>query len=223
LLPLLLGVESVHAGEKPGRQLTGWGVARDPSHDCGFYLADGSLLISVPGSARPHDLAADIHVINAPRVLQPVRGDFTIQVRVDGRFQPGGESTKAGRTAYNGAGIVALMNERNVVTLARAALQDPGKEPKAYANFEIRVGGELERIGNTSDHPLPKDGPVFLRLERRGLKFLGAVSADGDSWDVLEPKELPEVWPKELQAGVVAISTSKYEFDPRFSKLQVLK
>ena len=92
-----------------------------------------------------------------------------------------------------------------------------------YANFEIRVGGKLQRMGRTGDHPLPKEGPVFLRLERRDGKFLAAVSADGIEWDVLEPKAVPAEWPKELQAGVAAISTSKAEFNPRFTKLQVEK
>lgn len=180
------------------------------------------MLISVPGT-QPHDLAADIETVNAPRVLQAVHGDFVVQVRVDGRFAPGGQSTKEGRTGYNGAAIVALADTNNVVTLARAVLQIPGRKAMPYANFEIRVGGELQRIGTTGDHPLPKDGPVFLRLERRGSKFIGSVSTDGTTWDLLESKDVPAGWPEELQAGVAAISTSKDEFNPKFSKLQVEK
>jgi hypothetical protein len=53
--------------------------------------------------------------------------------------------------------------------------------------------------------------------------MLGAVSTDGMDWNVLEPKNLPDDWAKELHVGVVAISTSKEEFNPRFSKLQLLK
>lgn len=222
-LGLLLDGQEAADRKETVRELAGWGTATDPDGDCKFFVAEDTLLISVPGSARPHDLAADINTTNAPRVLQPVRGDFTLQVRIEGRFAPGDESTKPGRTGYNGAGIVAMLDARNVVTLARAVLQRPGQDAVPYANFEIRVGGQLQRIGLTGDHPIPKDGPVFLRLERRGAKILGAVSADGISWDVLDPKEVPEEWPKELQTGVVAISTSKDEFNPRFSKLQVLK
>lgn len=208
--------------KEASRVLPGWGTALDPDNDCKFFLAKDSLLISVPG-ARPHDLAADIGVINAPRVLQEVHGDFTLQVKVEGRFTPGDESTKAGRTGYNGAALIAMADSNNVVTLARAVLQHSGEEAQPYANFEIRVGGELQRIGLTGDQRLPKDGPVFLRLERRGNKFLGAASTDGVNWNVLEPKEIPSSWPTKLQAGVAAISTSKEEFNPRFSKLQTLK
>jgi hypothetical protein len=215
------GSTSPSLDKQTKRELPGWGTAVDPDHDCTFFLAEDALSISVPGS-HPHDLAAEIHSTNAPRVLQSVRGDFTIQVRVEGRFAPGDESTQPGRTGYNGAAVVAMSDAENTVTLARAVLQR-GEEAEPYANFEIRVDGELQRIGLTGDHPLPKAGPVFLRLERRGSKFLGAVSADGMSWDVLGAKQIPEEWPKELQTGIAAISTSKEEFNPRFSKLQILK
>lgn len=205
----------------PGN-LPGWGAATDPDGDCRFYLAKRSLLIHVPGSATPHDLAAEIGTVNAPRVLRKVTGDFTIQVKVEGRYNPGGESTKEGRTGYNGAGIIAMTDTNHVITLARAVLQHEGGEPRPYANFEMRTGGELQRMGITSDCPIPLKEPVYLRLERRGAKVSGAVSVDGITWQTMESKEIPD-WPAELQIGVAAISTSREEFNPRFSELQVLK
>jgi regulation of enolase protein 1 (concanavalin A-like superfamily) len=177
----------------------------------------------VPGGDSPHDLAAEIGVTNAPRVLQPVRGDFVMQAKIEGQFAPGDQSTLPGRTGYNGAGLVLMADANNVVCLARATLQREGGEPEHYANFEIRSGGELQRMGTTGDCQLPEKGPVFLRIERRSQKIFGAVSEDGAHWHELAPKELPSDWPDELQAGVVAISTSKEEFNPRFSKLQILK
>ena len=219
---LLVNGQDSAKNKETKRELPGWGTAIDPDQDCTFFVAEDALLITVPGS-HAHDLAAEIHTTNAPCVLQSVRGDFTIQVKVEGRFAPGAASTKAGRTGYNGAAIVAMADARNVVTLARAVLKRRGEEAEPYANFEIRVAGKLQRMGLTGDHPVPKAGPVFLRLERRGSKFLGAVSADGISWDVLEAKEIPAEWPNELQTGIAAISTSKDEFNPRFSKLQIFK
>jgi regulation of enolase protein 1 (concanavalin A-like superfamily) len=203
-------------------ELAGWGVTSNPDGDCQFFISEGSLLIHVPGGP-PHDLAAEINVVNAPRALQTAKGDFTLQVLVDGRFAPGSESMLKGRTAYNGAGLVAVFDEKNVVTLARAVLQRGDGKPWPYANFEIRTAGSVERFGVETDLPVPLDKPVFLRLERRGQKMLGAASTDGINWDTLEPKTIPDSWPKELQVGVVAISTSKEEFNPRFSRLQLLK
>ena len=216
-------VPAAEAKSKTLPMLESWGTACDPDGDCKFYVGEDELVVMVPGSERPHDLAADIQVTNAPRVTQQVKGEFTLQVRIDGRFAPGGSSTQPGRTPYNGAGLIAMLDENNVVTLARAVLQHGGGKRMPYANFEIRINGELQRIGLTSDFRIPDKGPVYLRIERRGQTIRGSVSTDGETWTALASKELPEAWPHELQVGVAAISTSKEEFLPRFSRLQLLK
>ncbi|HZM06172.1 MAG TPA: hypothetical protein VFC44_24485 [Candidatus Saccharimonadales bacterium] len=203
------------------QNLPGWGRIVNPDGDCNFYLGKNSLVISVPGSGHPHDLAAEIDRTNAPRVVQEVEGDFTIQVQTDGRYAPGEISTQAGRSAYNAAAIIVTLDAQNVVTLARAVLQFPGEKPGFYANFELRAGGELQRMGLTGDHGLPPQGPVFLRLERRGLDITGATSLDGSSWHILGTKHIPSNWPGKLSVGVAAISTSEAEFDPRFSGLKI--
>jgi regulation of enolase protein 1 (concanavalin A-like superfamily) len=204
-------------------EIAGWGKPADPNGDCKFFVTEGELLISVPGANGPHDLAAEIEVINAPRILRQVRGDFVLQVMIDGRFAPGDESTLPGRPGYNGAGLVVMADPKNVICLARAVMKGPGGEAQHYANFEMRSNGEIERFGQTDDYPLPATGPVFLRIERRDQKISGSVSEDGERWHELSPKELPPDWPEELQAGVVAVSTSKMEFDPHFAKFQITK
>ncbi|BCU76738.1 hypothetical protein [Luteolibacter sp. LG18] len=226
LLPLAVAstlLLSAHAQEAPlpAPELAGWGAPTDPDGDCKISVVEDALQMEVPGG-KAHDLAAEIDTTNAPRVLQAVNGDFTLQVKVDGKFSPGEESTKASRTGYNGAAIIAMMNADNVVTLARAVLHN-GSEEVPYANFEIRSEGKLLRMGSTGDQELPKDGPVYLRLERRGDKFLAATSSDGTTWKTLTPKDVPGDWSQELQVGLAAISTSKEPFTPRFSKLQLLK
>lgn len=200
-----------------------WGKSMDVDGDCKFFISNESLLISVPGLPNPHDLAAEIGTTNAPRVLQTVSGDFTVEVQVDGRFAPGKESTLPGRVGYNGAGLVIMSGPQNVVCLARAVMNHPDDKPKPYANFEMRADGDLERIGDANVHPLPVTGPVFLRLSRQRQKISAAVSTDGKTWEQLQPKELPMGWPKKLQVGVVAISTSTDEFNPRFSHFKIVK
>jgi len=230
LLPLLLAGTPLVTAPQPAAatepaapaHIPGWGTPTNPDGDCKFFPAADELLITAPGG-KPHDLAAEINTINAPRVLQPVRGDFTLQVKINGRLEPGDESTLPGRGGYNGAGLVLMADPKNVVCLARAVLHHSGGEPMPYANFEMRSDGKLDRIGYANEHPLPKTGPVFLRLERRGQKILAAVSFDGLKWKILPAKEIPAAWPEELQMGVVAISTSQEEFNPRFSKLQILR
>jgi hypothetical protein len=80
--------------------ISGWGVTADQDSDCQFRVDSGVLKINVPGSERAHDLSAENNMMNAPRVTQKVHGDFTVQVRVDGTFEPGEESTQPGRTGY---------------------------------------------------------------------------------------------------------------------------
>ena len=203
--------------------ISDWGKPTDPDGDCKFFRAPGELLISVPGSNGPHDLATDVNKTNAPCVLKAVSGDFSIQVKVDGRFAPGTKTSLPGRFAYNGAGLLLMADASNVVCLARGVFQRPGDEPKTYANFEKRVGGELERIGDAADHALPATGPVFLRLARHGQTIFGWVSTDGNKWDALPPKVLPDSWPNKLSVGIVAISTSEQEFNPRFSSFKLAK
>jgi len=202
--------------------LAGWGEAVDPAQDSQFTVSDTGLLLVVAGSDRPHDLSAELGNVDAPRVLQPMTGDFKIEVKVDGLFSPGGESTQPGRTGYTGAGVVIMADDNNYVRLERAALQFSGDgQAHAYINFEIRLNGQLVSIGTTGDHKTPTDQPVWLRLERKGLVFHGATRQEGEEWSSLPPKELPSAWPAALKAGVHAVSTSRQVFSPKFSDLKV--
>lgn len=218
----LLHAQDFGDGIGIAHELPGWGTWIDPDQDCRFLVAGGELSITVPGSDHGHDLAAEIHRTNAPHVVRKATGNFSVQVRVEGRFAPGDESTIKGRTGYNGAGIIIMSDKQNVATLVRAVLQRPDAKPVPYINFEIRIDEVLKRMGNTGDHPVTADGPVYLRLERRGTEILGSVSEDGIKWDALESKEIPEEWPDELSTGPVAISTSKANFKPKFSELKFL-
>ncbi len=172
------------------RQNPHWGVARDVAKDCDFKVEAGKLSITVPGSVKPHDLSIELEHNTAPCVLQAVKGDFVIQVRVDGEFQPGDESTQSGRTGYTGAGLVVFADEKNYVRIERATLHGSGGVARPYTNFEIRVDGDLERIGNTADLPTDGEKPTWLRLERKGNELRGAMSQDGENWTYGEAKIL---------------------------------
>jgi regulation of enolase protein 1 (concanavalin A-like superfamily) len=215
--------ESNTEGDTPLSDLQGWGHIVNPDKDATILVGGDVLALIVPGGSHAHDLAADIHLTNAPRVVQSVTGDFTIQVRTDGRFDPGDISTQPGRHAYNGAALIVMADPDDVVTLARAGLQYPQKRPAFYANFEIRADGRLRRIGLSGDSRLPAAGPVFLRLQKKGTEIFGSVSLDGIRWRSLGAKQIPVSWPQTLSAGVATISTSEAEFAPRFSQLRMTK
>ena len=204
-------------------KINGWGKVVDPGKDCKFFLSKSALIISTPASDTAHDFSPELNLTNAPRVDQPVEGDFTFQVQVDDRLHPGDETNLPGRTGYNGAAAVAIADGLNVVTLARAALKTPGDDAVPYANFEIRVNGELKRIGLTDDCPLPKSGPVQLRLERHGQQITGSVSTDGTTWNKVGTETIPDDWNPKLKVGVMVVNSSKGDFSPQFSKLQLTK
>src|SRR5687767_3348986 len=87
-----------------------WGRAIDPAGDCKFNLVGDQFTIAVPGSPRAHNLSVEKKSMEAPRVLQPVNGDFALEVRVDGKFHPGKISTEEGRTPYFGAGLLVMID-----------------------------------------------------------------------------------------------------------------
>jgi regulation of enolase protein 1 (concanavalin A-like superfamily) len=197
----------------------GWGTCINPAGDCKFSAENGTLKITVPGFDNPHDLGPELGNTTAPRVVQPVAGDFVIQVKITGEFEPGDESTQPGRTGYTGAGLVVFADENNFVRLERATLHGQGDESHPYTNFEIRVDGQIERFGTTGDLPTDKDKPTWLRLERKGNQMLGAMSQDGENWTYGEPKNLrAQAWSgNNIVAGVAAISTSRRMFTPTYS------
>ncbi len=78
----------------------GWDKPVDPDGDCKFLVGKNTLFIEVPG--KDHDLGVDRGVMNAPRMLREVEGDFTAQVRVDGEFTPVGPSTAASHVPFEG-------------------------------------------------------------------------------------------------------------------------
>jgi hypothetical protein len=211
---------NAHVGKEGAMRqiIAGWGVAVDPDGDCGFAIEDGAVVITVPGGQFPHDLGAELNNTNAPRVLREVSGDFMLEVRVDGDFNPGGKSTQPGRTGYTGAGLVAFADNKNYVRIERATLQGSEKSVRRhYGNFEVRIDGKVQRFGQTNDLPLEDNQPVYLRLIRRGAKMYGAVSHDGKEWKEGEPKDIGADWPDKLLVGVAAISTSVRPFTPYYS------
>ena len=137
--------------------------------------------------------------MNAPRVLQEVEGDFVLEVRVTGTFEPGDQAI-AERLPYHAAGLLLMKDEQTYVRLERAAMADGG-QAYPYANFELREDGQVSRFGRTSDAPLEEGRGTLLRMERHGAKIRGAVSQDGTTWVDLEAKTV--ALPKKLRVGLL--------------------
>jgi hypothetical protein len=198
-----------------------WGRVVNPDGVANVAFGNETLTLTLPAGGHPHDLAAEIKLTNAPRILKSVQGDFTIQVRTEGEFGPGEISTQPYRRAYNGAALIVMDGPSNVVTLARAGLQYQGQKATYYGNFEMRTDGKLDRIGLNGDRRLPASGTVYLKLDKRAGQITASTSLDGVAWRTIGTKRIPSSWPQTLSAGVAVISTSEAEFSPRFSELGI--
>ncbi len=155
--------------------------------------------------------------MNAPRVLRPTTGDFTVQVRIAGSFKPE-DATTDERAAFQGAGLVLMKDERTYLRLERATFTRDGMKT-VYTVWELRQDGAIDRFAQADDHPLDETKETFLKLQRRGNQFAGYVSQDRKEWHEMAAKtiELSE----ELRVGVAAINTAAQTFAPRFDEFKL--
>jgi S1-C subfamily serine protease/regulation of enolase protein 1 (concanavalin A-like superfamily) len=198
--------------EPTGTELAGWGLAINPDRDCAITPGPGGLAITVP--AAMHDLGGALRKFNAPRVLREVDGDFAVTVKVTSDFRPGAASTNPRSVPYLAAGLLIWSDSDNFIRLERAALR---RGPRVFAQIafleqEGGYGGAVHNVGY-------RDGPCYLRLERRGSRIFGAVSDNGTAWGQLKP--IDTVWPSKLKVGLVAISTSNEPFTVKFEQFDV--
>jgi regulation of enolase protein 1 (concanavalin A-like superfamily) len=198
--------------EPKGKELAGWGLAIDPDNDCQITDMKGKLGILVPGTR--HDLAAEVRVTNAPRVMREVEGDFVVTVKVVGEFRPGGKSTNPKGVPFNGAGILVWSDPDNFIRLERAAIAR-GKTLNSYVNFSEIEGGTPGAVHNE----VMKGGDCWLRMERKGSRIHGSISFDGKTWKDLKP--IQTVWPQKLKIGMSAVNSSSLPFAVTFEEYEL--
>ncbi len=184
------------------RSIKGWGDVIDPDGDCTFRLQGGKLSIAVP--ATLHDLAVEIGRFNAPAVLTDAEEDFTATVNVPEKLAPGGQCARPGFLPYQGTGLLLWNDPGNYVCLERAAILRNDKIIP-YANFELHEKGRRQGVSVA----LP-DGPIRLRLVRRGNQITGSVSRDGKAWKDLQT--LTVDYPTKVKLGVAAVNSSTQPF-----------
>jgi regulation of enolase protein 1 (concanavalin A-like superfamily) len=179
MIVLGMAVASATAGDDAiPRDLPGWGRVVDPARDCVVSLDEGRnvLRVTIPGT--PHVLSAEDPglPLNAPRVVRRVRGDFTADVRVLGRLEPGRTRTTY-YDPFQGAGLIVWQDRRNYLRLERAVGFIKGRL-HPYVNYELREDGRLA----VSHGITVEDGPLFLKLRRQGRAFSAWYSRDGRRW-----------------------------------------
>ena len=161
--------------ERPLAAVVGWGDAFDPLGDCAIKGAGASLRIEVPGTL--HDLSVEQGKVTAPRVLRAVEGDFVAEVTVAGELQPGGGRTSSYALPYHGAGLLVWLDRDNFIRFERAAILR-GNGFFHYINFEQRASASMASSTGTAT----SEGPIRLRLERKGSTVSAAYRMEGQDW-----------------------------------------
>ena len=221
LLALLLSLVA-HAGNDSVRAIPGWGQVIDPDGDCTITASDGKITVTVPGTT--HDLSS-YHSIykkrNAPRVLQEVDGDFTVEVEVSGTFEPGTAGTLPEAYPFNGAGLLLWDNDADYVRFERNVWVTSQGEHSSYTPlFEYWQNDQDLMQDQPSSKPFFKGPSTWLRITRQGNQLHAAVSNDGTNW--IEQNPVTVQLPEKIEVGVDAINTSKKPFKVEFSELKLV-
>jgi regulation of enolase protein 1 (concanavalin A-like superfamily) len=196
-------------------EVPGWGRVIDPSQDCDIALdrENERLTIRVPGT--PHVLSAEVPQLpmSAPLVVRRVRGDFTADVHVLGRLEPGRSSTTL-YDPYHGAGLIVWQDRSNYLRLERAVGFIKGRH-RPYINYEVREGGRLV----VSRGVTIADRSLFLKLRREGVAFSACYSHDGRRW--VELGRVDATFAERVEVGVVAVNSSKRTLSAELEGLSI--
>lgn len=211
---VLLFIATSTFGENT-RNIPNIGTIIDPNNDCTIRDSAGKLVITVPGTA--HDFAAELKRWNAPRVMSDIQGDFTITVKISGTFAPAKPSTIDGRKAYNGAGILVVVDDHNHLSLQRGTFAT-GKGFRHYLNFEWRKNSQCSNYNFGLDID---NTDTYLRLERVGNRICGLTSSDGLHWRSYEPFTVD--FPPTVKVGLEAINSASSEFAPVFEGYSIVQ
>jgi regulation of enolase protein 1 (concanavalin A-like superfamily) len=200
--------EGSPAPEPKGVPMPPWGEAIDPQKDSEIAGDKDRVNIKILGTRKGPQA-----ILDTPRVMREVEGDFVITVKVVGEFKAGGESVNPKVVPFNGAGILVWSDPDNYIRLERAAVSRKGKI-NTYVNFEEFEGGAR----NASHNEKMEGGDCWVRMERKGSRIHGGISFDGTTWKDLKP--IQTVWPAKLKVGVSATSSSNQPFSAAFEEFQ---
>jgi hypothetical protein len=194
-----------------------WDTPIDKRGKCRFDRRGERLTIIVPGKGHDFDVGASR--LNAPRLLRGVNGDFVAQVRVGGDFGPPDVADYRPPFPVRRAGLL-VAGEKLFVRFLRAIDLDSKRQALIINIAGSHRGKRHEREWVVAG-PSP-DGPVFLRVERRGGSIEMTHTDDGKRWSrTLGP--LAVGLTGNLKVGVIAEATASGTFEPVFDHFDLTK
>jgi len=218
MLAALRSLGEIESARLSGNDIIGWGTFIDVEGACAINVHPRSLTIFIPGG--DYDLGAERGLMNAPRILSGVDGDFIVQVHVSGSqtpLRPAGQE----RRAFQGAGILLWQDEGTFARLERASVMTAANELKHYINFEIRHLGEVLRWGRSADLQLSAGEDVVLRIERIDDEITAAVRQENCDWHILETTTIS--LSNQLSVGIAAVNTSQQPMAAEFRRFLMLR
>jgi len=184
--------------------------------DCQIRADGDRLSINIPGSL--HVLSPELGTMNAPRLLVPVRGDFTARVTVSGRILPGTDPLTVPAPlpfTFQGAGLLIWQDDHNYLRLERTSFYDAVEHKRLH-----RVLVENCRDGKTTNASVAaRDSDLTLKFERRGSEIRCSYNPDGRNW--VEVKRQNVAFPGEVRVGVSASNASPKPFNSRLEDFQL--
>ena len=196
-----------------------WGKVEDPASDCKFESANDTLSIKVPGTH--HALNPAVNNLLAPRVLNDVAGNFSIEVKVK-CFEPpaSGSSTNplAPTSSLVGSGILIWQDEKNFFRIMQAAIGDRQRKL-----IQLRVG---DRLIFENAYTFEAEY-LHLKVFRIGRSFGVSVSEDGKRWLLPAASTMSNLYDAtkgfgdEVRAGVVVVNAINQEIQGEFAELKI--
>jgi hypothetical protein len=174
---LAVAQRAPHSGEQ-APPLQGW-VWHDPFNDCSYTVENGLRIHAANGR--------DLWHINlsAPRILQPVSGDFAVQTVCPLLASP----STGGKMEEDKPVIGGILLWKDKENYLRLDIGTRGKREISLGgclgNKDLIIGrGRLPLVAQHACNDLNRyyEGRVFLRLERIGSRVNALCSADGVEW-----------------------------------------
>ena len=184
--------------------VTGWNRPVDALGDCRFDKEDDKLTITVPGAG--HGFPGQVERLSAPHLLRDVEGDFSVEVRVGGRFE---HKNPQNGQLRRGAGLL-LSDGDKLVRFGRVVDE----------NNVMVLGVFCPPMSGSTGDPSTVQNPTYLRIERRNNVLTLKHSTDRQKWT--NPFEGHPAWnvpfAKKIQVGVFAESMAPGSFAPAFDQ-----
>ena len=220
---LLLVLCPCSAGEKKAKTVPGWGEFIDPAKDCKVHEENGRVTLTVPGTHHNLNPEPEYDNVLGPRLLQPVEGDFQIQVKVLAFTKPGADtSVTKQKLSYLAAGLFIWQDDKTFVRCFRAALGERGDIFVHVEGFHKakRMPGRVF-IKKREERNIP-DEAIYLRVSRRGRDLSVERSMDGKDWARFASMSITG-FANKLQVGVAAVNSTNKEFTPQLEELKLTK